>query len=147
MLEKLKEGLKLTEVEERIIKARLSGKSFCELNETELDHTLDEIMVGGAAISGCALPGTEYFAKKIGEHVSVFISDYGYGELTLAEILTAFRLNSKGGLRFPSGTNIEQVEFSGNCFNVDYLAKILFNYMSLRNILDRRFQNMIDGYE
>lgn len=148
MLTEIKDGLKkITEVERHIVKARLIGRSFCELSEDALSYAIDEIMIAGAAISGCALPQTEFFAKKIGEHLTVFINEYGYGELTVAEILTAMRLNSRGGLKFPTGLEAEQINFSGNCFNVDYLSKILHNYFSLRNILDGRFKNMIEGYE
>jgi hypothetical protein len=106
---------------------------------------IDQILLRGAAISGCALPSTEFFAEIIGEELEIFIKDFGYSELTTEEILLAMRLNSRGDFKYP-GETIEKVIFFGNCFNVEYFSKILYNYMVLRNILDRKIQNTIDGY-
>lgn len=138
---------KISEPEEKIFKGRLNGRSFCELAGNDLQASVDQIMLRGAAISGCNLPGTDFFAQIISQEIITFINEYGYSELTMAEILTAMRLNAKGGLRWPGGDYIEKVYFSGNCFNIDYLSKILSNYKSLRDYLDRRLQNLIDGYE
>ncbi len=74
-----------------------------------------------------------------------YLNEFGYGELTLQEIILAFRLNTHGGLRYPSGLEVERVPFSGVCFNVDFLAKVLANYMAFRNLLDRKFENFLDG--
>lgn len=114
------------------------------MGDTDLRYYIDQIMLRGAAICGCPLPQTEFFAGFIADELSIFINEFGYGEFTYEEILLALRLNSKGGLSTPSGINITQVEFSGTCFNVDYMAKVLSNYLSLRKFLDGRFKNEID---
>jgi hypothetical protein len=106
---------------------------------------IDQIMLRGAAISGCIVPGTEFFAEIIAEEITVFILDFGYRDLAYDEVLLALRINSKGGYRYPTGIELEPVSFYGNCFNVDYLAKVLVNYMAIRNLLDRKLQNIIDG--
>lgn len=147
MLKDLADTIKLTKTERRIIDARLVGVSFSQLSEKEVKFTVDQIMLRVAAICGCALPNTEFFAKFISEEISKFILDFSYGDLTLEEILLAFRLNSYGGLRFSSGEPMNTIAFTGNCVNVDYIAKILSNYISIRNFLDRKLQNKIDGYE
>ena len=74
-----------------------------------------------------------------------YILNYGYAELTYSEILLALRINSKGGYRFPTGIELEPVTFFGNCFNIDYFSKVISNYMAIRNLLDRKLQNIIDG--
>lgn len=108
--------------------------------------SIDQIMFRGAAIAGCPLPQTEYFANYIADELIIFIKEFGYGILTESEVLLALRLNSKGGLRYPSGIEIEQVQFVGSCFNVDFVSKVLYNYRTIRNQLDRRFENQLDGY-
>jgi hypothetical protein len=107
-------------------------------------------MLRGAAVCGCNIPDTDFFAKFIAEEISAFILDFGYAELTLAEIILAFRINAKGNFKNYAnfiGLDIEQISFYGNCINVDYVAKVLSNYLTIRNLLDRKLQNKIDGYE
>jgi len=139
--------VKLTSTEEKIVQARHSGFSFCQLDDSDLKLSVDQIMLRVAGICGCALPNTEFFARFIAEEIATFILDFGYEELTLEEILLAFRLNAKGGLKYANGESAEQIVFFGNCVNVDYIAKVLANYMGFRKILDRKIQNKIDGYE
>lgn len=117
------------------------------MDDKETKVALDQIMLRGAAIVGCALPNTNFFADFIEHELNIFINEYGFKELTLQEVLTALRLNECSGVRFPSGVEIERVTFSGSCFNVSYISKILSNYLILRNMLDRKLQNFIDGYE
>jgi len=140
-------GMRLSEIEHQIIACRLSGISFCQLSEKDIRITTDKIILNAAAITGCPTPETEFFAEILSEQIAIYIDQFGFGELTYDEIILAFRLNTKGGLRHPSGLEIERVDFFGSCFNVDYLSKILSNYMTVRNYLDRKFENFIDGYE
>jgi hypothetical protein len=137
----------LTDFERKVIDSRLSGLSFGQIEENNLRWHIDQIMLRGAAISGCVVPATEFFAEIIAEEISVFILEFGYRDLSYDEILLALRINSKGGYKLPTGIELESVPFFGNCFNVDYLSKILLNYMAIRNILDRKLQNIIDGYK
>lgn len=107
---------------------------------------IDKILLSGAAITGAPLPVTEFFANIISNEIYIHLTEFGRGELTLSEVLLAIRINSKGEIRMPSGSPMEQVMFYGNCFHVDFLSKILYNYMLLRNSLDRKFENYLDGY-
>lgn len=116
------------------------------MTKDDLRYSIDQIMLRGAAISGCALPATEFFAGFIADELTIFINEFGFREYTLNEILLALRLNSQGGAKTPSGLPIDQVVFSGVCFNVDYISKVLENYKSVRNYLDRKIENQIDGY-
>lgn len=138
--------IKLNDFEEKVIDARLNGLSFCQIDEDKLRWCTDQIMLRGAAISGCTIPGTEFFAEIISEELRNYILNFGYKDLSYEEILLALRINSKGGYKYPSGIDLEPVAFFGNCFNVDYFSKVLNNYMAIRNMLDRKLQNIIDGY-
>lgn len=138
--------LKLNNHEQQILTARLTGLSFSQLGSNDLRIATDQIIIRGAAISGSAMPQTEGFAEILSDEILKFITDFGFGNLTLAEVLLAMRLNCQRKLRYSSGDYIPTVEFSGVVFNVQYLAKILNNYEAARRSFDGRFQNLIDGY-
>lgn len=104
-------------------------------------------MLKGAGIYGCSLPQTEFFAKIIADELQVLLNDFGFCELTEDEILLALRLNYRTGVRVPSGLELEKIYFSGNTFNIFFIASILEKYMTIRNQLDRRFKNLLDGHE
>lgn len=137
--------IKLTDFENKIIEARLDGLSFNQI-EDKVRWYIDQIMLRGAAISGCAVPNTEFFAEIIADELLIFILDFGYGDLSYNEILLALRLNAKGGYKYPTGLDLEIVPFFGNCFNIDYFSKVVSNYKIMRGLLDRKLQNYLDGY-
>lgn len=137
---------KFNEVEKKIISARLVGLSICQMDENASRLLADQIILKSAYIIGCPTPETEFYAEGLAKEMIEYLNEFGFSELTLSEIILALRFNTKGGLRFPSGLEIDKVSFSGSCFNVDFLSKVLSNYMALRNILDRKIENFIDGY-
>jgi len=120
--------------------------AFSQLDEQELKTAADAIILKAAAISGCSTPETELFADVLTKEMVLYLNGFGFGNLTIEEIFLALRLNTKGELRYPSGLEIEKVHFSGSCFNIDYLSKVLSNYMAVRNNLDGVLRNKIDGY-
>jgi len=130
-----------------VLTARQTGVSFCHIPELEMRWHIDQIMLRGAAIGGCAIPNTEFFAEIIGDELQGFILNFGYAEFTYEEILLAMRLNAKGGYKYQSGAELESIAFYGTCFNIDYFSKIMGNYSAIRTQLDRKLQNQIDGYE
>lgn len=137
---------KLNDVEKKIVSARLSGLSFCELAEPDMEIVAATIIARGTAMTGCSTPQTEFSLQILRQEIIVFILEFGYMEFTESEIQLAMRLNSKAGLRHPSGLEIDQIDFKGLTFNIDYFAKVLNNYSLVRKHLDRKFENMIDGY-
>ncbi len=141
MLRDLQDTVQMTAAEKKICKSRQVGYSFSQLDDDDRRVAVDQIMIRAAAICGCVLPTTEFFATFIAEEISIFLLEYGYEELTLEEILLSFRLNAK------ENTDVDYVQFFGNCINVDYVAKVLGRYIIQRKLLDRKFQNKIDGYE
>lgn len=141
-----KEIKKLTEAEEKVLKARVVGLSFCEIDKDLIRATIDQIMLRGAAIYGCLLPQTEFFANFIAEELEDMIFYFGFSELTEKEILLALRLNCITGIRLPSGLEIDKIPFYGNTFNISFISAVLENYMKLRNNLDSKIKNQIDGY-
>jgi len=79
--------------------------------------------------------------------LEIIIENFGYSELTEEELLLALRLNCITGVKYPSGLEIEKIPFTGATFNVFFISNVLENYMKIRTILDRKFQNKIDGHE
>lgn len=138
--------IKLAEVEDKIIEKRLSGLSFCQLAGDDLKHSVDQLILKASAIIGCHLPETEFFADVLTVEIIEFINEMGYGELTIDEIIFAIRLNTRGGLKYPSGIDVEITLFRGSHFNLDFLSKVLGTYTTLRGILDRKLQNYLDGH-
>lgn len=143
-LRKHKNSIDLLPVERQILECRVEGVSLCEMDQSELLLATDAILISGGAITGCALPNTEFFAEKIGDEIRIFVCDFGYSELTLSEILLSMRINS-ANTTFP-GCEITPVPFTGHCFNTTFLAKVLANYKEIRTMLDRKLQNLIDGF-
>ena len=145
MLGELVKEIKLSDSEKQIVKSRMNGISFSKIEL--IDTLVDEMILRLVSICGCNLPNTDIFARFIADEISKFILEFGYAEYTMDEILLAFRLNARGGNKHPNGEEIERVQFFGNCLNVDYVARVLENYRTIRNLLDRKIQNKLDGYE
>ena len=90
--------------------------------------------------------GREGFAQVLADEIITLIDEFGYGNLTLAEVILAVRMNVID-FRMPSGIDIDKAVFSCSCFNIAFLAKILHNYMVIRKQIDRKFQNKLSGIE
>jgi hypothetical protein len=142
----MKELKKKNKFDELISNARNSGLSFSEMNELETRVAIDQIMFKGAAICGCPLPQTELFAKYIAEEIKNYILDFGYSELTLDEIVLAFRINIGHRIKNSLGDDLICVDFYGHAINVSFIGKVLANYLVIRKSLDSRILTLLDGY-
>lgn len=117
------------------------------MNDEEIKSCVDRMILNCSAIVGCGLPQTDFFADILTKQVSVHLVEYGYEALTYEEVMFAMNINEKRNVRLPSGLDLDYIDFKGNHFNVSFLSKIIQNYTMLRNNLDRRLQNHIDGFE
>lgn len=138
--------IKLTKIENMIISLRLEGNSIETIEIKKLSGYFDSIIVRISAITGIKLPETNSFKEVLIKEMLSFLLNFGYENLTMEEIIFAFNLNAKGGLRYPSGTDIEPVALFGEHLSVDYVSKVLANYMAIRNLLDMKFINEISGF-
>lgn len=107
----------------------------------------DEIIAQCVALYGCQLPQSEKVSEALTSELATYILQFGYANLTIAEIFLALRFNVLFDSRLPSGLELEQVPFVAPFANVSFIAKVLHNYMVIRGYIDRKFQNQIDGYE
>lgn len=135
-----------TENEKKVVEARHKGVSFSEMNALNKRIAIDQIMFRAAALCGSPLPQTEVFATFIAEEIETYLLNFDYEEYTLAEFLLALQFNANGKIRNPAGDDLEQIQFTGAFINVGYLAKVFNNYKALRNNLDSRLRNLMDGY-
>jgi len=138
---------KLTEVEIKILEARQDGFSFAQLDKAHVRLAADKIILKAAAICGCPTPETDFFAEILTTEIDDYINQFGFGELTVSEIILSMRLNTSHNLKKPPHLEVFAIAFSGACINVDFLSKMLGNYLIYRNSLDRKLQNFIDGHE
>lgn len=141
-----KEGLKFEPWEGLILEARMKGESIANFSGNDAILSCDEIIIKCSAFYGCEMPYTDLFAKILSEAMLNFFTRFGYGELTTAEIILAMEMNLSSDLKIPSEIENEKIEFSGKCVNVMFVSKVLKKYIYLRNMLDRKLQNIIDGY-
>lgn len=137
----------LTKIEIDILKERKNGLAISQTLSDRLKCDTDKLVFVGAAIYGSAIPATEFFADIICEEVINFIFGSGIENLAFGEILLALRFNTKNNFNPPKGLELEMINFTGTTFNINFLSKVVFNYMQIRNLLDRKIQNQIDGYE
>lgn len=116
------------------------------MNENELRYMCDQIIVKGAALYGCDMPQTEFFASILSQELSDYLLQFGYEDFTLDEIILAMRMNANGNFINPLGDDIDQVQFFGNFIHINFISKVLKGYSVLRNNLESKFKNHIDGY-
>lgn len=130
-----------------IIDARLDGSSFSELSKTDLRVATDQVILNCSAIVGCDMPFTELFANVLSDQIVSFILEFGYETYTLKEVVLAMRINCTQKFTISDSVDIDEITFTGRCVNINFISKVLKNYSLLRNSLDRKLQNFIDGYE
>lgn len=146
MLTELKIPKGVIKIEQDILNERRTGISICQKEGDSLKVDVDQLILIGAALFGSAIPATEFFADIIGKELVIFIYDAEIESLTFEEMLLAMRFNTKSNFNPPKGLDIELVSFTGAYFNISFFSKIIFNYLQVRNQLDRKIQNQIDGY-
>lgn len=139
--------ISLNEIEKKIVDERVydnEGIFKMELSTTKT--ALFKIVVGISHISGGELPKTEALLDMFIDELHTFILEYGYDAYAIQEILLAFRFNINTKLRQPSGITIDRVELKTQNLSIEYISDVLRCYSVLRDSIDRKFQNHVDGY-
>lgn len=120
--------------------------SFCEMTADERQLAWDNILFNGTAFTGCLVPTSDILASRISNQISNYIFSFGYKDYTPEEVNLALQLNAHNNFDELSMLDLKVVEFSGSHFNLTYLASVLGNYKKIRDFLDRKLQNFLDGY-
>lgn len=138
---------KVSFVELQILGARTADGAI-SLNQMSEDHLKSVaclFVFRAAAISGLNLPDNTFFVEEIEAQVLKFLLKFGYKNLNEKELELALQLNLPVYYQLPSGVDIQFIEATGSFVNVNFLGNVLKNYMTIRNVIDRRLKNYIDG--
>lgn len=138
-------SLKLTPEQKLILKARLNGVSFGEMDEEKFRYATDQIILSCSAISGAQFPESELLAKYLSDEIMELLLNWGYEDFTIEEVVTAIRMNMKSLIKNPYGEDIESVEPSWRV-SVMFISRVLKNYKILRDGIDRHIERKIMGY-
>jgi len=64
------------------------------MTENEVKAATTGLIFKISVICGCQLPTNDYHITVLEQEFITFLNEFGYHELTVEEILTAFRMNS-----------------------------------------------------
>jgi hypothetical protein len=136
-------------MEELIYRMRTSDyQTVNELYGSELlNKQVMQVILSASVILGLELPPSETALDILIEEISSFMKDFGYGNYAVAEILLAIRFNIQTLLKIPSSIQLFTVNLETKNLSIKFISDVLHNYSTLRNNLDRKFQNTIDGYD
>lgn len=129
-----KDFLTLTLAEDKIFEARKVGMALCDMTEKQSSVAITGIIFKVSVICGCQLPTHDAHINALEQEFMLFLNDYGYYNLTIEEILTAFRMNANFQLE-------NKIETYGTIFNIDFAGKVLTQYKDKRWALDRKIDN------
>ncbi len=121
--------------------------SISQIEVADLTEILGDVLINISVITGHKAPANELYLELLIEELKVYLYEYGFDNLTIQEIILAFRLNCKCNFRYPSGDYAEPVSIFGEYISVDYVSRVLHTYLTFRNILDSNLKNIIDGYQ
>ncbi len=146
-LQELSQSYKrISEVEKKIVQAREAGLAISQLEIAELTEILGDVLINISVITGHKTPTNELYLELLIEELKVYLYEYGFDNLTIQEIILAFRLNCKCNFRYLSGDYAEPISIFGEYISVDYVSRVLHTYLTFRNILDSNLKNIVDGY-
>lgn len=128
----------LNQVDLDILKARSTGKSFCDLTKDDFEISITGILFKISVICGCQLPTHDAHIEALEKEFGIFLNDFGYSGLTTEEVLSAFRMNANYQLR-------EKIETYGAVFNIDFASKVLRLYRERRGYIDQVAERIIQN--
>jgi hypothetical protein len=147
--DRARKELQLTKIEQLIWKARAESNelSFSELDMDNKIVGVRELVLFATVSYGFPALNQDHLLDILEQGIISQIGRFGFKNLNLPELMLALQLNMKTDLNIPDGIEIEEVNPTGSFFNVNFLSKVLKNYMVIRNLLDKKIKNMIDGNE
>lgn len=128
-------------MEDKIVAARETGVALCDFNDDELSIATTGLIFKISAITGSQLPTHEAHINALEGELIIFLREYNsYKELTIEEVMTAFRMNA--AFQFD-----EKIEDYGKIFNVEFVGKVLQQYCKKRNLLEYKLKDAIQEQE
>ena len=123
-----------------------STQSFSQTVKDTISDCLEDLVLRICAISGIGYPLTEKQFDYFIEELIILLDSPKYNNLSIPEIILAFRINSRSGVKYVSGEEIPRIEIFGTSISVDYIERVLNNYFGLRTGIENEVKCLIDGY-
>jgi hypothetical protein len=117
-----------------------------QIDDQELLTDFDEILFRVSKISGVDIKEAALDFDFLKEETIIYLKNFGYINLNLGEIILAFRFNCDTDILKRLDVEIEKIISKSKYLNVDYIVSVLKNYLQFRFFVDRKVQNIIDGY-
>jgi hypothetical protein len=137
-----KENVRLTPIELKILEARIGSDG----NIADSEDFGEELLLKTSAIHGVKIPDSVGFSEILSGEIENMILEGDFSILSYEEVLLAIRINANSSFQFPHSLDVEKVKFYGNFVSPEFISKILLNYMTARNELDKKLKNFIDGF-
>jgi hypothetical protein len=113
--------------------------------DEEMQWSIDQILLRTSAMYGITPLESEMLVQFLSEEIKSIILEFGYGELTLQEVILAMKLNFINS-RWPSGLEVQSIAFFGDFVSAKFISNVLDVYLNLRHICTRTIENHLDGY-
>ena len=137
---------KILSYEKKVLEARVKENlSISQISDDVLLLEMEEVIYRVSKISGMEFSESQSDLFFLKSELIIFLKNFGYLNLNLDEILLAFRINCDVSVVLKSGIEIEKIKLP-KTISVDVFSSVLKNYMIFRNVVDRKLQNIIDGY-
>jgi hypothetical protein len=120
--------------------------SISQISETEREVLFMELIARISVLSGTEEPNTERCLNFFIEELWVLLCLPRFNYLSFDEVLFAFRLNTECGVKYISGEDMDAIEPINSKLSIDFVSKVLNNYMGLRIGIENLIKNSIDGY-
>ena len=137
-------NLSLNNFDKLIYDARIDSSGLFEFGNDDFVDTINDLVMRIHVISGSNLPSTDFLVELLESELSKALNDFKFTNLSINEILLAFRLNCVADCYVE--VEVDYVPLIGGCLNVDYILRVLYNYRKHRHSFERKIQNKLDGY-
>ena len=128
--------------EQLVLKARIQEIPFCKLEFSEKKILIKQIILKVACFCGCTLPSSEIHSSFLEEELIILLNSLRFKEITLTEILLAFRFNSlQKSMRGHNGDFIDHVKFYGGAFSINYFSQVLNSYLQYHNFINYKMNH------
>jgi len=105
-----------------------------------------ELVLRISVLAGVDEPKTERALNIFIEELWGLLSLPKFQSLSFDEVIFSFRLNTEVDARYVSNEYIDQIEPINSKLSIDFISKVLSNYMGLRVGVENLIKNVIDGY-
>lgn len=135
---------KFTIIENLIIDCCMADNIPINENKLNTEKSLT-LIVKSTTIMGFKIIPNEMFITDLSESIIEFLIDFRYDGLSWEEIYLAIRINGFSDKKQLSRIEFDYTPMETPHFNIAFLSSCLSSYMNVRNIVQSKIENMING--